>query len=538
MGNITTLFRNLSNKQISLIFLCVGLLIYANSLTDGFVSDDFGLIKANPSIKTISKIPDLFFQGTFRDEIGNQWDNSYRPLLLTSFSLINFLFLGSPFGFHLIQLLIHIANTLLIFLIFKKFFSKGLSFLLSLVFLTHPINTEAVVYISAMNEPLFVLFGLLAFYLSQKERRTYTPWLITITLTLSLLSKETGIVFLLIIPVFNYLYKKRELFDSVKLGFYSLAIYAFLRFLVAHIYFPQNPIVPVMTLPFWERMINIPKIVFFYLKTFFYPRDLLFSQSWIVKSLNFVDFYIPLIIDFVFFSAVFFFAIIIYKKNKELFRILLFFFVWFSIGLGIHLQIIPLDQTVADRWFYFPMVGLLGIIGTVASYLNFDKSPRLGFAIPLVLLIIFIFSVRVVVRNANWKDDLTLYTHDILHNPDSHQLEIGLGNLYLSRGDAIEAEKHFVRATSLFPEEFTFSALSAFYLSSGRFERAVESFTRALGYNSNNVNSWVFLGVTKYKLGDREGAIDAVKKARAISPNPAVSEILRTIENGEEINIK
>lgn len=537
MHPVILFLQNLSNKKAFVIFLILGFLIYGNSLFNGFAGDDFGQIKNNKSVHSVLNIPNLFLRSNFYDEGDSQGNNYYKPVLFSSFSLIYFFSFGQPFGFHFVQILVHILNAVLIYLIFKRLFRKDISFFLSLIFLVHPINTEAVAYASALQEPLFLLFGLTALYLSMKEKlNSYGHYAVVILLIMSLLTKEAGFLFILVIPLFNYLYKKKDFPQSIWSGFYALMIYAFLRFLVGQVFFPQYPIVPIMNLSLVERIVNIPKIIFFYLKTFFYPKDLLMFQDWTVKSISAPTFYIPLVLVTVSFLAVLILALIVYRKDKNLFKSLVFFFAWFLLGLGMHLQIVPLDQTVADRWFYFPIIGLLGLTGVLASYFGIQKRLNAKILVLLILVITAAFAVRVVLRNMNWKDRLTLYTHDVKYNSESYQLESGLGSVYASRGDDVEAEKHYVRATLLFPGLDTFSTSGTFYLGNSKFEEAREAFENGLKYDSNNVPALVYLAVSKYKLGDKEGALTAAKKANGILPSKLVKDVLNNIENNGEIN--
>ena len=523
-----------------MIFLSLGLLLYGNSLFNDFVGDDRGQVKDNQVIRSVWNIPSLFTRGTFDngDLTQTQQQNYYKPLLSSAFAFIYLFSQNHPFGFHLVQLLIHITNSVLIYAVFKRFFEKKASFLLALFFLAHPLNTEAVVYISNLQDPLFVLFGLSALYIKlYRNVNFFNMSLITVLLTASLLSKETGIAFLVVIPVFSYLYNKSGILEALVPSGVAFLTYSFLRFGMAKIYFPQSIIVPIMSLPFMERVVHIPKIVFFYLSTFIFPKDLLIYQTWTISSINFQNFYVPLLIDIVFFSIMIFLGLIIYRTNKSLFKALLLFFVWFSVGLGIHLQLFPLDQTVSDRWFYFPMIGLLGIFGCLFGSFNLTKRFKLNLTMPIILIVLVIFSIRVIIRNTNWRNPLTLYTHDLKYNKDSFLLERELGGEYFSQKKFTEAETHYLRATRLFPSTITFSILGVNYVATERFNEAEEALESALKYDANHVGSWAYLAIAKYKLGDEEGAITAAKKAHSITPSKTTSSILKTIESGKEINI-
>lgn len=571
MKSLIRFFHNLTDLHIFLIIFSIGFIIYFNSLTNGFVGDDLALILVNPLVHSASNIPILFSTGLFPDQ-GSGQNNYYRPVETITYASIYSLFGPEPLAFHIIQIFLHIANSILIFLIFKLFFKKTMSFFLSLVFLVHPINTETVVYISVLQDTQFLFFGLIALYLTIKSTSFYKVPLVTIFLLLSLLSKEAGIVFIFLVPFFSVLFQKQTWVRHLAQSILAVLIYSFLRFGVAHTFFNSLKVVPIQTLPFNERLISIPKIIFFYIKTFLFPKDLLIFQAWTIKSMGFLDFWVPLFLCVLSFVILLLFGLKIRKKNQELFKIFMFFSVWFVIGLGFHLQIIPIDQTVSDRYFYSPMIGLLGLTGTTFNYFEKGLSlKQIRLMIIMALVVIAIFVVRVVIRNMDWKNEFTLYNHDLKFNRESWQLEDALGSAYFNARELDEAEKHYLRSIKLFPSSVTLTDLGFFYMYIHRINNAKAAYQNALKYgdlyrtyhylglllsaNDEPVIAkefiegsldkfpkayalWKFLAIDKYKLGDREGAIDAAKKAYSLSASKENYEILEAIENGKEVTIQ
>ena len=537
VSRLNNFINSLTTSKVAILFIIIGLLIYINSIFNGFVADDFLNVSKNPSIRMITNVDKFFLTGISNEEIG-QANNYYRPIPLTAYSIIYLFFKGNPLGFHLVQVFIHIFNTILVFLIFKLFFKKAVSFFASLIFLIHPINTEAVIYVSALQENLFLFFGLTAFYLAKKRYNDkFHPVILSIVLLISLLSKETAVAFLFLIPVYDFLFERRKLLTHLLVSSLVFGVYCFLRFVVAKVYFNSVTIVPIMTLSLEERVLNIPQIIFFYLKTFFSPKDLVIYQDWTVKSLNLAGFYLPLVVDTVFLALLSIVAVIFYKKNKDIFKTFFFFLIWFLLGLGAHLQIIPLDQTVADRWFYFPVIGLLGLLVVVIQKLA-SNNWFLKIGSPLFLVIVVLLSVRVVMRNSNWKNEESLYTHDIKINKDSSQLERGLGDVASSNGDFDKAEKHYIRSVKLFPNLLSYNNLGYLYLRTSRLEEAEITYNEGLNQGPSNAAAWAFLAITKYKLGDHEGATYAAKKAYEIAPSKTFYSILDGIQRGIKIDVK
>jgi dolichyl-phosphate-mannose-protein mannosyltransferase len=277
-------FVPLTPFKIICWIIIIGLCVYFNSLFNGFVGDDNSQIITNPLVHSLSNIVDFFKGSTlYLSQAGGSVGLYYRPLLSTTVSIIYSLFGANPFFFHFIQLLLHIGNVVLIFLILKKFFHKNTAFILSLIFLLHPINNETVVYISDIQEELFAFFGLIAlFFLSRNKLITFIP----VLLLFSLLSKETGIIFIPIILIYYFLFsdrakiKAKNLIISLSL---VIIIYLFLRVIVGNIGVQTKLLYMSENATFFQRITTIPSLLFYYLKMVFSPCRLLSVGTMLLK---------------------------------------------------------------------------------------------------------------------------------------------------------------------------------------------------------------------------------------------------------------
>src|ERR1700722_7565990 len=177
----------------------IGLVVYANMLFNGFVWDDKSYIIQNPELTPFNLFP--LFGPTMFNAIGQ-----YRPIPAVYFAALFALFKDTQFFYHISQLILHIVNTVLVFILFTKFFKREISFFASLFFLVHPLQVESVSFISATISPLFFFFGISALLISLKKKQTQgTVFLTFFFIFLSLLTKETGILFLFIILVYKLL---------------------------------------------------------------------------------------------------------------------------------------------------------------------------------------------------------------------------------------------------------------------------------------------------------------------------------------------
>ena len=314
-----------TTKAIHFIII-IGIVVYANALFNGFIADDNGQILDNQVVHSIGNFFTFFISGSFSGGGSTGAGIYYKPVFSIVLSGIYSLFGPVPFFFHLTQLALHIINTSLIFLLFSKFIKNYLAIFFALIFLVHPINAESVIYISDMQEMLFFFFGITGlFFSTQKNHSIRSIILVHIFLLLALLSKETGILFVIMTMFYTYLFNKKQIKFFILASTIVIGVYSLMRFVVAGIYFNKDILNPIMEATILERLQTIPAIISYYLTTFFFPKDLLFNQQFVIKQLNASDFWIPFFVCFLFFAVLILLAIGIAKRKKEYKKIMVFF---------------------------------------------------------------------------------------------------------------------------------------------------------------------------------------------------------------------
>ncbi len=567
-----------STLRACLLLFFLSIIIYFPSLNNKFVLDDPSQIINNPAVHSISNIPKLFLGSTFAGGGGLE-GVYYKPVMTTFYTVIYSLFGANPLPFHLIQIILHTLNAFLVFLFLKHFFKLSLSLFLSLIFLVHPINTEAVVYISNLQDTLFFFFGMLALLQLSKDKLRFKNYLLyTLFALLSLLSKETGTLFVLISMVFAATRFKKPV-GFIMLNVCLITFYGLVRYAAVGIPNSSDTPFPIMRLPFWERVLNIPSIIFHYLKTYFYPKDLAVGQMWVIKGINFKDFYLPLVANFLVLSGLILLGLRL--KNSPQFKTFLFFTTWFILGLGLHLQIIPLDATIADRWMYFPGVGILGIIGIIFSVI---ASPRGAWQsqirllrrglLAMTIIILILLSIRSYTRTLDWKDGLTLALHDTKTNTDSFVMENNLGFEYIEVGNYEEALPHIEKSTFLAPYWWlNWNNLGVIYRHFGDTQKAEQAFKKSAENTNNfylpyqnlaelylhfkdprdaetfiaqtsekltlNDSLWFLFSITEYKLGNLENALKAAQQAQFLNPNnQTYAQLVTALQNNQKILIQ
>ena len=440
------------------IIIFLGLLIYGFSLFNGFVWDD---------------------EVVFQNSISPFDSTYYRPVTSVIRSTIYNIFGPRPFFFHFFQLIFHIVTAVFIYYLFKRFFKETLSLILALIFLVHPANVEAVSFASAMQEVLFTLTGLTGLYLfiSSKNLSIAKIFLSTVILLIALLMKETAIVFFVLVFCYLFLFKKNK--QNVLINYSILIVILLMTYLLVRIsggnlYIHGQGLFPIMRVSFITRLMNIPLIIKYYLGMFFFPINLAIAQHWVIKLPSFINFFLPLILEVLLFLT----AVIYSLKKKD--KIFAFFFLWFLVGLLPHLQIIPLNMTVAERWLYFPMIGLLGMMGSAMGKLKIKNEKLKIILFNLSIIIISILSIRSFIRTLDWRNGLALFGHDI-KKTSSFDLQNNFGTELFRVGRYDEAKKYFKISTELAPYWWVnWNNLGAIYEREKNYQKAAEYYQKSI----------------------------------------------------------
>lgn len=567
-------------KAISYIIL-TGIIAYSNSLLNGFVQDDYSMIVENPVIRSINGILLAFKGANFA--IGDMIsDPYYRPLMTVYSTLVYSISGPNPFFYHFIQICLHIITAVLVYFLFKKFLSGVTACLLALIFVVHPVNAESVLYIASVQGILSTLAGLGILLLLGKRILTTKDYiLICILFLTALLFKESALLFIPVAVFYTFLYHRQQALKIVYTTGGALFTYLLIRFSAVGFFHYQSVNVPLLNIPFSERMLTLPKIIFSYLLTFVFPQNLASIQLWLVRTADFNNFYLPFLIDVSFFLLLLVIGLWLYRsKHKEL-RSYVFFCSLFICGLFPYLQIVPLTQTVAERYFYVAGIGLLGLIGILGQSGKLGETKTVkNIIIVFALLVIAGFSVRTIIRTSDWRDGLTLALHDSTVTEQNYALENTLGYELSKNGRYIEAEKHYLSSLNLLPSYWmTLNNLGSAQYKYARtsknniyLNKAESSFKNAIKSSSNfslpyenlatlyfykedykklqqftneavkkfpqNAKLWFYLAISEYETDKKEDAIKHIQTALSLSPqNTQYRQIYLNMINNKPFKI-
>ncbi|HVZ59112.1 MAG TPA: tetratricopeptide repeat protein [Patescibacteria group bacterium] len=492
--SLTAWLNKLNTLYLCSLLVLITSLCYLNTLNNGLFFDDEQFIYNNQAVKTFS-LAGFFGQSLVSE--GGKISNYYRPILFLGYGMEYSLFGPVGFIYHLDSFLLHAAGGVVLFLLLKKLFAKKtLAFTTSLLFLIHPIQTEAVAYASGRGDPLSFFFSLLTLYfsLTKEKKHQILAWTF---LVLALLSKEVtlmlpGLIFLVQLFSKKSL-TKHTIYQSLKttLPFAVITlIYFILRLTVLNF---------ANTLNFYQATNIYSSSLFVRLNTFFhlfpsYLQLLIFPKTlFMERDSGIVIQTLPTVlsvISFVGCLGAVGAAILLRKK----YPILLFAIQWVVISFIPTSGILPINGIFYEHFLYYPSVGffLLAVYGFFLLYEHSSATIRLVLGVSLCAVIL-ILSIRTIIRNNDWHDPITFY-RQLLSHVQSPRAYTNLAMTYADRGDNTDAITAYQRAIALsdtYPE--THYDLGNSYAAMSQVKQAESEYKKALAIDPSFYLSYIKL---------------------------------------------
>lgn len=213
-STLVELPNSISHYKYYLLLIAIVLLVYGNSIANGYNMDDNLVTQNHPltSQKSFSALYDIFTSPYYKDNMGNSY--GYRPIVLLSFFLEHTIFGESPIISHFFNIFLYVIAVVLFFIFLVSLFGeKGLvlAMLSALFFAVHPIHAEVVDSIKNRDEILAFLFVTLSAVAIEKYLKTNT-WIslisISIFFTLGMLSKKSIFPMMMVLPFIIGLFKE------------------------------------------------------------------------------------------------------------------------------------------------------------------------------------------------------------------------------------------------------------------------------------------------------------------------------------------
>jgi protein O-mannosyl-transferase len=523
----------------SLALIIIGLICFANSFYNDYALDDDVVIRKNEYVQQGTQgIPDILSNDAFQSfykQMGADQElagGRYRPLSIVTFAIEQQLFGPkegeTPSGNlvkirHAINISLYILSVVVLLYFLRNFIFKEktlVAFIASLLFLIHPIHTEVVANIKSRDEImsfLFIILTFIAVFRYTETKKTKQLILGLLFYFLALLSKEYAITLLLLIPMLLYIVKgdtvKKSLVKTIP--FFGVAVaYVLIRLSIVGLGSTTEN-TEVMNNPFLyatspERWATKIEILDHYIRLLFYPYPLSSDYSYnAIPYTNFSNGWVWLSI-LIHLSLIVAMVKLFIKKNILSFAIAFYLFNLFMISNFIF----DIGGTMGERLVYHSSFGFVLIIAVAAGWLlekaNY-KLPAIVIASVAGCLIVTWCAAKDIVRNAQWKNDITLFLADVKTVPNSVLANGNAGKDYVDMSLATENK-----------------ARSKTLMDSG-----IACLNKAIAIHKKFVNGYIDLAFAYLKTQQYDSASKNIIAARALySNNPYVDSISRDISSG------
>ena len=427
----------------------VAILLYAQTVNNKYVLDDYPTIKENKLTKKgFNGVAEIFKHSYWYGNDGKD-DWLYRPLSVAMFAVEWQFWPDQPAAGHTINILLYGLTGFCLFLVLKKTFENyNLLFplVVALLFIAHPLHTEVVANIKSRDEILTFLFFLLSFnWLLDYARKGSNAKLAgaTMALFLALMAKESAIMFLFIFPVGLYCYTPLPL-KKIAIATMFLAIaaaaYMFLRGRVLStqtlgqvVSIVDNTVVNADLNHRWGTALVILGV---YLKLLLFPSPLVYDYSY--NTFDIVSMADPMaILSLLLYLGIGAYILMrIYKKDTIAFALILYVLPVLLVSNIFFLT----RSTAAERFLYQPLLGF-----AIMATLLLAKVTKTNLLQPnfydlktlftknatfwgILVLVLGLYSFKTVDRASEWKDNFTLFKTDLANIPRSARAQYSYAN--------------------------------------------------------------------------------------------------------------
>jgi tetratricopeptide (TPR) repeat protein len=535
-----------------LIIIAVTFLVFSNTLDNQFVFDDESVVVNNSSIQSTSNISKFFTaEEGFHKVIGKY----YRPIVSATYAIDYAIWGLNPYGFHLTNIIIHCIASLLLFRIFQVLFWRYkyrnlFSLLTTLIFAVHPIHTEAVSWISGRTDSLVTMFFFGAFlcYLEFTKEQEYdrdTGQVRSITgrnqlylvmslvlYALGLLSKEMIVTMPVIILLYDFVYRKKDLnyFKSNILVYSLFAIVTIAYLLIRHsllkdipdretylYFFGKDPLTTFATMI---------KTVPVYFRLLFAPFGLLYHYNGVIRdSTGILE--LPVVLSILFIGLLIYAAYYFYKRDS----IVSFAILFFLVTLIPVMNIVPTMNLMAERFLYMVSFALVLVIAHLAM-LGSAKRDK-GILMAGLIIIIMSMSYLTYDRNKDWKDNNSLYSSAI--GIEGTVLLVNEGNIYANMQKYDDAARLYKRAIEI--KETSLLAhhnLGLVYIIKGNLDSAEMRFKRGIQIDPYAPDGYFQMATLSNMRNKKDDAIYYLEKLQTVFPDYKNSaSILADLKSGK-----
>ena len=544
----------------SVLGLCAfGFLIYSNTFQSTFHFDDLSIIVNNPAIRKLWDIRSIL--------------NAFNTRALTGWTFaFNYAFGGlDVFGYHFFNIWLHVCNSVLVYFLGLQFLSivSGFqkkndvlnvwtAFSAALIFLAHPLQTQAVNYIWQRTTLLAVFFYLMTLFLYIQARRQDSKLYLGLAMAacfLAMFCKEIAFTLPLMIVVIEFLLIRPV---RPKGGALSRVLPFLILLVVIPMMLQRTPDLSLKIMRPHDTMHGVSQ-------EFMPQKDYLLTQVNVVRTYlrlfvlpvhQNIDYDYPLVSRSGILSWIFSAALLITMGGAgwwffRRYSLVTLSIVWFFLTLAVESLVTSADVIVEHR-MYLPMVGLSLGFGVLMKEFVYEKNLKIGLLFGSAVVIAL--AVLTFQRNDVWENDIKLWgnaiegsprkarplnnrgvefkklgfldlalsdlDHAIVIKPDYPEAYFNRGNLYKMKGQYDLALADLTKAIDLEPHNAEgYSARAYLYRRKDMVEEALKDFDAAITLDPNNAETYNNRAYIYQKTGHKQDAIADYSRAISVQPD-------------------
>lgn len=541
-------------KSICLVAF-ITFLVYIPSFFNPFIWDDEQFIYKNLYVQNFD-IVKIFTQNTIAG--AGEQSHYFRPLTTFTFAWDYLWWNTNPFGFHLINTVIHILAGITLTVYLRLIgIKKNIILFTTTVFLLHPVQTEAVTYINSRGDSLYTLFVLASLICTQYyfigKKMSYSIYDLTIHLSqktwfagsiiffaAAILSKELAIAAFGLHVLTFLIQKNKKYFLRNAIILFTFLLMVLISYGIARItfwHFENGYSVDLESSPYYAnillRFFTTFKIYLLYIGIILFPYPLHMERTTDILT-SFINPFFPTTLILLFFIA--FFSFIERRLHSTMW--IAFGWAWFT-GLFIPISgIVPSVGMLYEHWLYLPLVGFSICFGYMIRIIVIHiKIKKIVYYFFLSILV-GIFSFFTLYQNYIWADHIRFFSYTLQFNQTA-RLHNNLAMAYADKGDidnAIDQYKKAITIGDYYPH--THFNLGNAYATQEKYDLALTEYQRAIDINPYFVQSYISKIKVEIMLDKSSDAVKTSTQLLTLSPeNPEYNFIhAYTLHSGKNTN--